>query len=134
MAKHLTDSDIERIVELLDGWSDKLTWEALCEACKPLLGTAPVRQTLYRHARIRHAYKLAKERLRDASEGLKVPPTLKAAAERIARLENENERLKRENNLLLEQFVVWQYNAHIHGLSDRDLNKPLPAIDRGRTE
>jgi hypothetical protein len=41
------------------------------------------------------------------------------AIERIARLERENERLKRENSELLQQFIVWQYNAHIHGLSDR---------------
>jgi len=134
MAKHLNDKDIERIVELLDGWSNKLTWDALCEACRPVVGVAPVRQTLYRSARIRYSYKQTKDRLRDESSELKVPPTLKAAAERISRLENENSRLKHENDLLLEQFVVWQYNAYIHGLTDRDLNKPLPAIDLGRTE
>ncbi len=26
MAKHLTDRDVERVVEILDGWRDKLTW------------------------------------------------------------------------------------------------------------
>jgi len=45
--------------------------------------------------------------------------------ERIARLERENERLKRENAELLKQFVVWQYNTHIRGLSDYELNKTL---------
>ena len=39
LAKHLTDCDIERIVEIIDGWSDKLTWEALCGACLPIIGT-----------------------------------------------------------------------------------------------
>jgi len=134
MAKHLSDTDNERIIELLDGWSGNLTWDALCEACRQVVGTAPVRQTLYRSARIRHAFKQTKNRLRDAASELKVPPTLKSAAERIARLENENGRLKHENDLLLEQFVVWQYNAHIHGLTDVDLNRALPGIDRGNTE
>jgi len=45
---------------------------------------------------------------------------MRVAAERIARLERENDRLKRENNELLEQYVVWQYNAHINGLSGRE--------------
>lgn len=47
-------------------------------------------------------------------------------------LKAENERLKRENRDLLQQFVVWQYNAHVHGLSDQNLNKALPKIDRRR--
>lgn len=57
---------------------------------------------------------------------------MRVAIERIARLERENERLKRENMELLQQYVVWQYNASIHGLNDRELNKALPGIDRGR--
>ncbi len=56
------------------------------------------------------------------------------AMQRIARLEAENERLKHENNSLLEQFVVWQYNAHIHGMKDSELNRAQPAIDLGNTD
>jgi uncharacterized protein (UPF0335 family) len=48
---------------------------------------------------------------------------MRVAIERIARLERENKRLKRENTGLLQQLVVWQYNAYIHGLSDHKLNK-----------
>jgi len=35
---------------------------------------------------------------------------------------------------ILQQFVVWQYNAHIHGLIDLEFNKALPGIDRGQTD
>ena len=35
---------------------------------------------------------------------------------------------------LLQQFVVWQYNAHAHGLDSHKLNKALPSIDRSQTE
>ena len=37
MAKHLTDNDIEAIVEYLDEWdlSKKVTWEKLCSALAP---------------------------------------------------------------------------------------------------
>ena len=130
MAKHLNDTDIERIVEILDGWKEKLGWEALCDACQPVIGVKPARQTLMKFARIKNAFIATKKRLKEAIPELPAPPSMRVAIERIARLERENDRLKRENTELLQQFVVWQYNAHIHGLSDRELNKALPGIDR----
>lgn len=133
MAKHLTDRDVESVVEILDGWRDKLIWEALCEACAPVIGTKPARQTLAKFVRIENAFEACKNQLKDETQEVRLPPSMKIAAECIIRLEHENERLKRENRELLQQFVVWQYNAHIHGLSDIDLNKALPGIDRGRT-
>lgn len=134
MAKHLTDKDVEQIVGILDGWRDKLTWDALCNACLPVIGTKPSRQTLFKFPRIHKAFEACKKRLSEALPEIAPPPSIRVATERIARLERENERLKRENSELLEQFVVWQYNAHARGLSDIDLNRPLPSIDRGQTE
>lgn len=133
MSRHLNEHDIERIVELLDGWKGKLTWELLCDACERTINTRPTRQTLAKFQRIAGAYKAVKERGREEVESLSIPPSLNAAAQRIERLTRENERLKRENNELLEQFVVWQYNAHVKGLSEHDLNQGLPGIDRGQT-
>lgn len=59
---------------------------------------------------------------------------MSVAIERITRLTIENERLRRENSNLLEQFVVWPYNAHVRGLTDTDLSRALPSIDRRKTE
>jgi hypothetical protein len=134
LAKHLTDADIERIVEILDGWREKLGWEALCDACLPIIGTKPARQTLMKYVRIKNAFIAAKKRIKEGLPALAAPLSMRVAIERITRLERENERLKRENTELLQQFVVWQYNAHIHGLSDRELRKALPKIDRGQTD
>jgi hypothetical protein len=133
LAKHLTDKNIERIVEILDGWRDKLTWEALCDACAPVIGTKPARQTLLKFSRITMAFNACKTRLKEKTP-LHTPPSMRVAVERINRLEQENERLKRENGGLLQQFVVWQYNAYARGLSNHELNKALPGIDRGQTE
>jgi len=133
LAKHLTDKDVERVVEILDGWRDKLTWEALCNACAPVIGTKPARQTLLKFSRITMAYNACKTRLKENAP-LNIPPSMRVAVERINRLEQENERLKRENAGLLQQFVVWQYNAYAQGLNANLLNKPLPTIDRGQTE
>ena len=52
MAKHLTDKDVAQIIGILDGWRDKLSWEALCDACLPIIGTKPARQTLIKFVRI----------------------------------------------------------------------------------
>lgn len=131
--RHLRDSDIEAIVELLDGWEGSVTWRALCDACGPVIGFIPTRQTLYKFSRVAGAYNLAKERAKEDTKELTIPPTLAMAAQRIDRLTREVERLERENAALLEQFVVWQYNAFTHGLSQEELNKGLYEIDRGQT-
>ena len=134
MAKHITDKDIEKIVGIIDGWIDKLTWEALCDACLPSIGVKPTRQTLMKFVRIKQAFEVCKKRIKEDVPAMPVPSTIKVAAERIARLERENDRLKLENAALLEQFVVWQYNAHVHGLGGHELNKSLSRIDRGNTD
>lgn len=132
-SRHLTDKDIEVIVEILDGWDGSLTWEAICRACGDAIGFKPTRQTLCKFSRVAGAYKLAKERGKNGVKDLKVPPTLAVAAQRIERLTREVERLENENAALLEQFVTWQYNAYTHGLSREKLNKGLLKIDRKQT-
>jgi predicted RNase H-like nuclease (RuvC/YqgF family) len=133
LAKHLKDEDVERVVELLDGWSQKLTWEALCDACVAVISTRPTRQTLAKYSRIKNAYAECKARQKTGRRQTEGASDLKSAIQRIERLQNENERLARENRELLEQFVIWQYNAHVKGLTDFDLNKPMPSIDRSPT-
>ncbi|MEJ1355675.1 MAG: hypothetical protein RPU39_13440 [Candidatus Sedimenticola sp. (ex Thyasira tokunagai)] len=130
MAKHLTDYDIEKIIGILDGWQGKLTWDALCDTASMQVGKRPTRQSLNAHKRIKQAFTDKKERLKGEVYRTKAPPSLAIAGQRIKRLEEENARLKRENSRLLEQYVVWQYNAYRHGLTEDKLNSPLPAIDR----
>ena len=108
------------------------SWDALCDACLPVIGTKPARQTLVKFVRIRNAFLACKKRLK---EEYVISVYLRRYGRRVPyrALERENERLKRENRKLLGQFVVWQYNANVRGLSDRELNKALPSIDRGQT-
>ncbi len=134
MAKHLTDRDVEAVVGILDGWQGKLSWELLCDACQPRIGTKPSRQTLWKIIRIQDAFEQCKKRLKEGEPKVTLPPSLKIAADTISRLERENERLKRENDRLLEQFVTWQFNAYAHGRHYFDLNQPLPKRDMGNTD
>lgn len=43
----------------------------------------------------------------------------------VQRLEEINERYK-------QQFIVWQYNVYMHGMTQVTLNKPLIAVNRQR--
>lgn len=133
--KNLTDDAIEQIVRLLDGWSGKLTWEALIDATVARLHCRYTRQTLHKHERIRAAYALRKEALGGQKEAgaPRGSGQLADAMARIARFEAENQRLEAENQRLLEQFVVWAYNAHTRGLDKNFLSQPLPRVNRDQT-
>ena len=128
MAKHLSDKDIADIVELIDRWhfDVKLTWDKLCEQMQSRLRLEHTRQTIQGYHRIKTAFNDKKINLRGGGKAPKTPASLSIAANKIARLEVENARLKRENSELLSQFVTWQYNAYAHGVSIPQLNTPLP--------
>ena len=135
-SKNLGDAEIKQIVEILDGWSGKLSWELLIDAIELRMFNRYTRQALYKHERIRHAFDLRKTELSGSSgEVRKVEsPQLQVALDRIARLEAENRRLESENNQLLEQFARWAYNAHTRGLDSGFLNCALPSVNRGQTQ
>lgn len=134
MAKHLVAKDIGIIINVIDSTQDKLTWDGLCDAVAPLIGTRPTRQTLNAHERVKTAFALKKLQIKSGFQSSKRPASLAIAEKRISRLESENKRLKAENDLLLQRFVNWQYNAYKHGLTSAKLDAPLPAIDRDSSE
>lgn len=131
-AKNLDDGNIKQIVEILDGWSGKLTWELLIDDIALRMHNRYTRQALNKHERIRHAFDLRKK-TDDATVRKVSSPELQVALERIAKLESENKRLESENQRLLEQFVRWAYNAHTRGLDHAFLSRPLPPVNRGQT-
>ncbi len=136
-AKNIDDGTIGLIVGVLDGWSGKLTWELLADAIEKRTRVRYTRQALDKHARVKMAFQLTKERLSGAPRTARKHKVSEAEAEALAqryeRLRAENERLGRENNRLLEQFQTWLYNAHLKGLTREYLNTPLPSVDRERT-
>lgn len=134
-AKNLDDADIKQIVEILDGWSEKLTWELLIDAIELRMYNRYTRQALHKHERIRNAFELRKTGLADGDGIIRrvLSPELQKALERLARLQVENKRLESENEQLLEQFVRWAYNAHTRGLDNKFLNQPLPSVNRGQS-
>ena len=111
-----------------------MTWEAVCQSTEKIIGRKPSRQSLFANKEIKEAFKARKAGIGQRGNELPKPGNLIIAAERIKRLQNENEVLKKKNTELLEKFVIWQYNAYKHGVKEHQLNEPLPIIDRERTE
>jgi len=135
LAKHLRPTDINAIIEMIGGWgAEKLTWEGICDASATVIGVKPTRQTLNAHSKIREAYEAKKRGLKVHGPRTAMPSSLAVAAQRIARLQSENDALRSRNDALLEQFVKWQYNSYKHGIKEHQLNGDLPRIDRERTE
>lgn len=70
--------------------------------------------------------------MKDRKAALKAPSQapgyvkdLKAANERLAKLEAENQLLKQVNNQLLTRFKRWQANADMHGMTESMLDQPM---------
>lgn len=133
MAKHLSSREIEAIVSMIHGWTETLTWDAICDASQPLVGKRPTRQSLNAHEPIVSAYRARKNALKAGATITPKPSSLRVAGDRINRLESIIGELKAKNIALKEQFVIWQYNAYKHGLKEHQLNEELPRIDRERS-
>ncbi|MHB1693798.1 MAG: hypothetical protein ACYCUW_07965, partial [bacterium] len=131
MAKHLSKRDIDAITNIILGWKDdKLSWDRICVSAEKIIGKIPTRQSLNANNKIKEAYLARKAGIKEKDDQTPKPSNLRTASDRITRLQNENDMLRKKNNALLEQFVVWQYNAHKYSIKERQLNEPLPRIDR----
>lgn len=136
-AKNLEDADIAQIVEMLDGWSGKLSWNLLIDAIEKRRHMRYTRQALHKHERVAQAYSMRKKVLSarvDRDEITYSSPELQILNQKLARTTAENIRLKSENEHLLEQFVRWAYNAYTRNLDKEFLNRPLPGVNRDVTK
>jgi hypothetical protein len=132
-AKNLTAAQVKTIVELIDGWSGKLTWDLLREAIASRTSQTYERQALAAHEAIQKAF-TNKKATPTAVKKTASSPELEAAEQAIDRLEATVKRLTHENNTLIEQFVRWAHNASLRGLGEDFLNQPLPPVDREKTK
>jgi hypothetical protein len=134
MAKHLTKLDVSAVINIIQGWdNDRLTWEGICQAASKIVGKKPTRQSLNSNLLIKQAYELKKSGIKINGARIPSPSSLKIAAARICKQQNEIQSLKAINSALLEQFVKWQYNSYKFGLKEHQLNEQMPRIDRERT-
>lgn len=135
MAKHLTNIDIEAILNIIAAFegSTKLTWENVCDQCISIVGKRPTRQSLFANQAIKEAYNTKKSILKTRGALNPKPSSLGIAAERIAKLQSEVESLKKK---MMRSYnnSLYGNNAYKYGLKEYQLNEPLPRINRERSD
>jgi hypothetical protein len=136
-APDLTTERINTIVEILDEWKGKLTWELLLDAVEKSTGFRYSRFTFAEYPEIANAFSFRKDVLRDTLPRDRSEPRdlrVRAALAQVARYKAKAERLEAENLLLTEQFVIWALNAERKGVTIDMLNTPLPKPARDRSK
>jgi hypothetical protein len=120
----LSKKNVDDIVMDLDRWSEpKVTWATVASRAKTVISRPISRQSLEANDRIYLAYKKAKDRLR---KGLPLEKR-KPLAERMEIVRAENDRLRAQNDVLLEMFVTWLHNARRRNVTIDELDEPLVA-------
>lgn len=136
-APDLTQEHIVTVLDTLDTWRGKLTWDLLLGKLEAVWGHRYSRFTLASYAEVANAFAHRKDALRGTlpvSRGTPTDERVRAAMEQAERFKAKAERLEAENKLLLEQFVTWAHNAEKKGVTMDMLNMPLPKPDRDRSK
>ncbi|MBP6083747.1 MAG: hypothetical protein KA732_21120 [Providencia sp.] len=134
--KIITEKTLPVALHELDKWSGKLTWNSFAAQLAKVLGEESVsRHTLLSYPALVEAFNNRKNSLKEPSNSTEKDVTLEFAKEQISILEAKVERLEKQNESLLEQFVRWQHNAYMMPNVDmkvlnQRLDKPLPEVDR----
>lgn len=132
--RHLTSADISKVVGLIQSWPEgRITWPLLVEYVALYVGHRWTRQALERHEAIKSAYLSVRDG-RTSTTSRTQDPAEVVRQRRTETLQRKVEQLKQQLATYEERFVRYEYNAHVRGVSPAELDRPLPEIDRGRTD
>jgi predicted nuclease with TOPRIM domain len=127
----LKTDEIERIVDMLTSWRGDLTWDRLLQRVEKLLRRSFTRQGLAKQENIQTAYQQAKDRLRtDKPRDTAPRPEIELLQNTIESLRAKIAVIEAEKGRFEEKFATWLYNARSRGISELDLNRRLPDVDR----
>ncbi|NMF88802.1 hypothetical protein [Aromatoleum petrolei] len=136
-APDLTAERIAFVLDTLDTWKGKLTWELLLASVEAKTGIRYSRFTFADYPQIANAFSIKKDALRGTlprSRGEPRDERVRAALAQAERYKAKVDRLEAENQLLTEQFVTWAINAERKGVTMDMLNTPLPKPERDRSK
>lgn len=136
--KIITKETLPLVLSEIDRWRGKLTWDLLRERLAEVLQVKSVsRHTLLNYPEIVDAFNWRKENLKEEVGGEPANPnvTIESLLDHIDELGAKINRLEKENQVLKEQFVRWQYNLYMMPGVDMErlnkaIDKPLVPINR----
>ena len=130
----ITEENLEDIIMLIKTWEGKLTWKLLCSKVSELLNIKSIeRQSLSNYPDIQKAFSQQKQKMKEDAKKEPVPNvTMDYLLKQVNHLKAQVQRLEEINERYKQQFIVWQYNAYMHGMTQDTLNKPLIAVNRQR--
>ena len=130
----ITEENLEDIIMLIKTWEGKLTWKLLCSKVSELLNIKSIeRQSLANYPDIQKAFSQQKQKIKEDAKKEPVPNiTMDYLLKQVNNLKAQVQRLEEINERYKQQFIVWQYNAYMHGMTQDTLNKPLIAVNRQR--
>lgn len=128
----ITEENLEDIIMLINTWEGKLTWDLLCSEVSQLLNIKSIeRQSLANYSDIQKAFSTRKQRIKENSKANPQPNvTIDYLQKQVNNLKAQVQRLEEINEQYKQKFIVWQYNAYMHGMTEDNLNKPLIAVNR----
>lgn len=128
----ITEENLEDIIMLIKTWEGKLTWNLLCSKVAELLNIKSIeRQSLANYPDIQKAFSQQKQKIKEDAKKEPVPNvTMDYLLKQVNNLKAQVQRLEEINERYKQQFIVWQYNAYMHGMTQDALNKPLIAVNR----
>lgn len=128
----VTEENLEDIIILINTWEGKLTWDLLCSKVSELLNVKSIeRQSLANYLDIQKAFSKRKQKIKEDAKANPEPNvTIDYLQKQVNNLKAQVQRLEEINERYKQQFIVWQYNAHMHGITKDKLNKPLVAVNR----
>ena len=128
----ITEENLEDIIMLIKTWEGKLTWNLLCSKVSKLLNIKSIeRQSLANYPDIQKAFSQQKQKIKEDAKKEPVPNvTMDYLLKQVNNLKAQVQRLEEINERYKQQFIVWQYNAYMHGMTQDALNKPLIAVNR----
>ena len=128
----ITEENLEDIIMLINTWEGKLTWDLLCSEVSQLLNIKSIeRQSLANYSDIQKAFSTRKQRIKENSKANPQPNvTIDYLQKQVNNLKAQVQRLEEINEQYKQKFIVWQYNAYMHGMREDKLNKPLIAVNR----
>ena len=128
----ITEENLEDIIMLINTWEGKLTWDLLCSEVSQLLNIKSIeRQSLANYSDIQKAFSTRKQRIKENSKANPQPNvTIDYLQKQVNNLKAQVQRLEEINDQYKQKFIVWQYNAYMHGMTEDKLNKPLIAVNR----